>query len=196
MTIPEISDALRQKHADFLSLLAGMSDDALVQAPAGKWSAVQQLDHLRRSVRPVRLAFTLPRWLLGAWQGKPNRPGRTFEALVLRYQQKLASGGRASGAFVPPALAASACPALRKALQKEVDGLCGRLERMTEAQLDGYLLPHPLLGKLTLREMLYFTIYHVQHHQRIVAGYSGAALDRTSTLHGEWLAVVERSQNK
>lgn len=25
--------------------------------------------------------------------------------------------------------------------------------------------PHPLLGKLTLREMMFFTIYHVQHHE-------------------------------
>jgi hypothetical protein len=29
-------------------------------------------------------------------------------------------------------------------------------------------LPHPLLGKLTLREMIYFTIYHVQHHHKLV----------------------------
>jgi len=30
------------------------------------------------------------------------------------------------------------------------------------------LLPHPLLGKVTVREMLYFTIHHVQHHHALV----------------------------
>ena len=55
------------------------------------------------------------------------------------------------------------------ALLREVEALCSRLERMDEKQLDAYLLPHPLLGKLTLREMLYFTIYHVEHHGRLVA---------------------------
>jgi hypothetical protein len=27
------------------------------------------------------------------------------------------------------------------------------------------VLPHPLLGKLTIREMLYFTVYHGEHHR-------------------------------
>jgi hypothetical protein len=30
--------------------------------------------------------------------------------------------------------------------------------------LDEYLLPHPLIGKLTIREILYFTIYHNLRH--------------------------------
>jgi hypothetical protein len=30
------------------------------------------------------------------------------------------------------------------------------------------ILPHPLLGKITIREMLYFTAYHVQHHENII----------------------------
>jgi hypothetical protein len=29
-------------------------------------------------------------------------------------------------------------------------------------------LPHPLLGKLTLREMLYFTAYHADHHRHSI----------------------------
>ena len=36
------------------------------------------------------------------------------------------------------------------------------------ADLDAVLLPHPLLGKLTVREMLFFTVYHVQHHRALV----------------------------
>jgi hypothetical protein len=39
-----------------------------------------------------------------------------------------------------------------------------------EAQLDQYLVPHPLLGKITLRELGYFTIYHTQHHLRNLLG--------------------------
>jgi hypothetical protein len=25
-------------------------------------------------------------------------------------------------------------------------------------------MPHPLLGKITAREMIYFTVYHSEHH--------------------------------
>ena len=34
--------------------------------------------------------------------------------------------------------------------------------------LDKYVLPHPLLGKVTLREMLYFTIHHNEHHLELL----------------------------
>ncbi|QLH34686.1 MAG: DinB family protein [Cyclobacteriaceae bacterium] len=52
-------------------------------------------------------------------------------------------------------------------LTKEVNRLAAKLNRFSEAELDLYILPHPLLGKLTLREMIYFTCYHVQHHQEL-----------------------------
>ena len=41
-----------------------------------------------------------------------------------------------------------------------------RADSFSEKQLDTFILPHPLLGKLTLREMLYFTIYHAEHHKK------------------------------
>ena len=37
-----------------------------------------------------------------------------------------------------------------------------------EEDLDRYLAPHPLLGKITLRELAYFTIYHTHHHLQII----------------------------
>ena len=40
-------------------------------------------------------------------------------------------------------------------------------DNILEKDLDFYVLPHPLIGKLTLREMLFFCIYHVQHHHKI-----------------------------
>ena len=46
----------------------------------------------------------------------------------------------------------------------------GAAELLTsQADLDRYRLPHPLLGKLTVREMLFFTVYHNYHHVRSVA---------------------------
>ena len=38
--------------------------------------------------------------------------------------------------------------------------------------LDVYILPHPLLGKVTLREMLYFTIHHNEHHLELLQNRS------------------------
>jgi hypothetical protein len=40
--------------------------------------------------------------------------------------------------------------------------------------MDYHVLPHPLLGPLSVREMLFFTVYHNTHHvlnvQRLRAG--------------------------
>ena len=42
--------------------------------------------------------------------------------------------------------------------------LVSTTEKWQENDLDRYQLPHPLLGKLTIREMLYFAIYHNLRH--------------------------------
>jgi hypothetical protein len=56
-------------------------------------------------------------------------------------------------------------------LNKAITDLCEKAANYSESDLDTYILPHPLLGKLTLREMLYFTTYHVQHHQELIKKY-------------------------
>lgn len=46
--------------------------------------------------------------------------------------------------------------------------LTSTMEQWEDAALDQYLAPHPLLGKITLRELGYFTIYHTEHHLAII----------------------------
>ena len=41
--------------------------------------------------------------------------------------------------------------------------------RWSEKALDRYQLPHPLLGNMTTRELLFFTVYHNAHHARRIA---------------------------
>ena len=124
------------------------------------------MDHIFRSVPPVALAHGLPVWVLRLLFGKSNRPSKSYEALVDKYKSRLAQGGRASGRFVPP-IAHWDDKAKRLAdLEKQVAALIRRIDRFSEIQLDTLLLPPPLLGKLTLREMLYFTLYHAEHHRR------------------------------
>ncbi|MBC7776274.1 MAG: DinB family protein [Phycisphaerae bacterium] len=155
-------------HSEFRHLLGSLSETEYLAAPIGKWSAGQQLDHICRSVGPVNLAFGMPAFILRIVFGKANRPSRTYEALVEKYKTKLAEGGRAAGRFIPAMANWAQREKLLRRLEKMVAALARKIEKMDENQLDTYILPHPLLGKLTLREMLYFTIYHVQHHQNLV----------------------------
>ena len=163
-----ITSALLENHTAFLRVIHSVPADRWTLSSNGKWNPAQQLDHILRSVGPVNMAMGLPKWILRLAFGKPNRVARTYEALVQRYQEKLAAGGRASGRFVPPATPRRSVEQMSVELRNLIEALDRRINKWTEQELDSTLLPHPLLGKLTLREMLYFTIYHVQHHQRLV----------------------------
>lgn len=166
MTKPEIQKLLVENYAAFLAIMRQMPDLQAHMAAPGKWSPAQQAEHLVKSVRPVTMALRLPKFLLPMLFGKSNRPSRTFEELVAKYQSKLAAGGTASRPFVPGV--PRSLPGVYRRLGHTVDVLCQQLERFSEAELDILILPHPLLGKLTLREMLYFTAYHARHHQLAV----------------------------
>ncbi|MDX1911501.1 MAG: DinB family protein [Saprospiraceae bacterium] len=164
----QIIEQLRMHHSEFGHLLTKLSSSDYLFAPEHKWNAGQHLEHICKSVTPVKLAFTLPGFLLRILFGKANRPSRDYAYLIEKYQAKLAAGGRATGQFIPGAARYEQRDQLLRKLNDLVEGLCRKVASTSDYQLDTLILPHPLLGKLTLREMLYFTIYHVQHHQAAV----------------------------
>lgn len=166
MTKSEITSLLSQKHQQFLSIFPSLSEKEFTTSVNGKWSPAQQLDHIIRSVQPVVWAFSLPTFIPGLLFGKANRPSKTYDALVEKYQAKLAAGGRATGRFIPKGIAFQNREAAIMKLNDLVKRLNTNIERQTEAALDTRILPHPLLGKLTYREMLYFTAYHAEHHEK------------------------------
>jgi hypothetical protein len=159
---------LMSTHEHFTAFMLDLPAGQLTFSRNGKWSPVQHVHHIHRSVRPVALALLVPKWFLRWRIGKPNRPSRTYDQLVSRYKERLAAGGSAPAAFVPPQLLAKDAAPLARKVHDQIHYLCRRLDRWKEAELDNTLLPHPLLGKVTVREMVYFTIYHVQHHQALV----------------------------
>lgn len=162
----QIADLLQQNHAAFIQQISNLDNAAFCKHHGDKWTAGQQLQHIILAVSPVNRAMGLPKFLLQWMFGKANRPSRTYEELVNKYHRKLQEGGSASARFTPALIPASEKTALLQQLQQRVSQLCRKTNRCSEKDLDRYILPHPLLGKLTLREMLYFTAYHVEHHRK------------------------------
>lgn len=165
MNKEKLKEELLLQHTNFIESIKSMSKESQKISNNGKWSAAQKLDHIVRSVSPVKLAFSLPKFLLKLIFGKANRKSRSYDELIAKYHEKLKAGGRASARFVPPPKIDS-IENLSTKLEEATHSLSTKINSFSEAQLDLLILPHPLLGKLTLREMLYFTIYHVQHHQK------------------------------
>jgi hypothetical protein len=168
MKTSELQQKLKESHVHFIGTVNRVADADFTKSVNQKWTAGQQLDHIIKSITPVNMAFALPAFALKISFGKANRPSRTYDQLVEKYQGKLSAGGRAPGRFVPAFISVSQRAPLISKLEKLVGSLSARIEGFTEEQLDLLILPHPLLGKLTLREMIYFTIYHAGHHEKQV----------------------------
>jgi len=147
-------------------------DDTAFFAPMGEhWSAADHVRHLNRSIRAVTRAMRLPRLLLRVMFGRPAATSRSFEVLRADYHGVLAAGGRAGSYGPAPLPEASRTGTYRAELMTCHEDTVGALVRVLagwrDDALEGAALPHPLLGPLTLREMIQFTLYHNLHHVHV-----------------------------
>lgn len=133
------------------------------------WSPADNVDHMIKAVKPVAKALKLPKFTLQAMFGKSDNPSMTYEELCQIYREAIANGAQASGRYLPnqesPVEDANVKKkALLDQWSKANAELLSIVEKWDETELDQYLLPHPLIGKLTIREMIFFTIYHNLRH--------------------------------
>ncbi|MBS1617555.1 MAG: DinB family protein [Bacteroidetes bacterium] len=166
MTRSEIATRLREDHKRFAVMLSSQTDEDFVRAADGKWTAGHQLDHIYRSVVPLRTAMQLPGFVPRLLFGRAKAPSHSYEEVVAKYKERLSAGGQAVGRYRPKPVSVSSRNRQIIKLTDTVEKLAKKVEKMDEEKLDSIVLPHPLLGKITLREMLHFTIYHVGHHHK------------------------------
>jgi hypothetical protein len=166
MTKPEIIHAAENIFTCFTKTCKGVDEIAFFDRPGEKWSVAENVQHLIISTNTSSLAWDLPKFLVRWIGGTPNRNSRTYNQLKNKYYTKLSEGGRASGRFVPKPIE------IKYGKQKLLDNWNKATAKFvrtldtkrSEQDLDNYLVKHPLLGRITLRELGYFTIFHTEHH--------------------------------
>lgn len=166
----EIVQQLENVSKEFSIFCSKISVDRFFLHPIEKWSVAQNVTHLITSANMTRLIYRLPKFMVRLYSGKPNRTSRSYDELVAKYKLKLELGGRASGRFIAkPVSQKKGKESILHTFDKAMEKLVNTIQtKWDDAQLDQYLAPHPLLGKITLRELCYFTIYHTEHHLTIV----------------------------
>lgn len=170
----DIIEAINLVYQELFDQIEVLDNKPFELEVSGKWSIGEQLNHLILSSKPVASALNLPKITFRAF-GIPTNDSRSYNDLVKDYQAKLADGGKATSKYIPSLKSYDKQQLLASWLtigQKLVDRVN---KSWSEEQLDRYLVPHPLLGKLTIREMLYFTIYHTTHHQHQIIEISKKA---------------------
>ena len=176
----EIVRELRALHARSRELWNGFSTTEFFFPLGEAWSPADNIRHLLKSNRPVLRALTTPKVLLVFRFGAGLRDSRTYSEVRERYLARLAAGVTA-GRFAPRPLGSSdQTEEQRGGLMAALDQVSGNLTAAVsdwrEWQLDRLRLPHPALGRLTVREMLFFTLYHNYHHVRNVVRRAGSRI--------------------
>jgi hypothetical protein len=167
-TLPEIKAAFERVHAEVAGYFGNIPVGRFFEHPPEVWSAGENLQHLTKSVKPVAQAMRLPKLVPQMLFGEARAESRGFTELVETYKGALGAGGVSPTSFVPE-LGAVEDEAFAKAdllakWNRMTERLMDALATWSEEDLDRYQLPHPLIGKLTVRELLFFTLYHDLHH--------------------------------
>lgn len=170
MTKTEVIDALNQKHQTLYEWLKKHLDQNWVTGPEDKWNTGEHIAHLIQSEKALNKALLLPKFYLKYKFGTNNRDNRTYDQIVKKYQDKLADnpGVIANISREMPISTLTNKSSYLSKLEKEKIKLIKKFQKWNEQELDIYLLPHPLMGRMTIREIVIWTAYHTEHHYKIL----------------------------
>ena len=175
MNKSEIIDLLEESHDELFAWIEQYGKLSWVKGPGGKWTTGQQIKHLVQSLDQLNLALKIPRFILKSRFGISNRTTREYAEVVDRYKERLASNPD----VIAPAAVGMEIPSVESManlvlkLRKGKDQIVNKVRSWKESDLDKYVLPHPLMGKMPIREIVMWTGYHTKHHTgQLVENYT------------------------
>jgi hypothetical protein len=161
-----IAHLIDAKYTALITWLEQHPDDLWTIGPEGKWTTGQHVLHLLQSITPLNTALSLPRFFVRYKYGKTNRPVRDYDTIIKRYKERLTEANgktfKPSQNMKVPNLADKYY--LINRLQTESKKLQYKTVRISDKNLDTLVLPHPLMGKMPVREIIMWSAYHVEHH--------------------------------
>lgn len=174
----EIERDLMSLQDEASEYLAAMPAADFFRPQGGKWSPSEHTRHLTKSIGAVARGLGMPWIVLRFKFGAHHGESRDLATITATYRSALANPLPVNP-FAPDARPVPAdIEAGRTTVLARFRGANAELRRAMrrwdEPALDRLRLPHPLIGKLTLREMLLFTLYHNAHHMRLVASRAKA----------------------
>jgi len=170
MTKTELIQLNSEKFQDLFDFLSTHELDRWNQGPEGKWTTGQHIMHLIQGAKPLNRALGMPMFVLWYKFGKANRGPRTYDVVKDKYRTKLAAAGNVLSPFSRnmPETPPEGKQSIIDQLNKQKDILIKKINRLSEKNMDKFLIPHPLLGRMLIREMVMWNAIHVDHHLEIL----------------------------
>lgn len=164
-----IANLLDEKHQQLFDWIAIQDEENYWEkGPKDKWTTGQQIQHLVDSIKKLNHGLSFPAFILKAKFGTANRPLRTYEQVRDRYQEKLILNKDKAKAFNSGIKTPSEkkYKQLLTTLAIQNKKLQYKTNKFKDSALDTLILPHPLMGKMPLREIIMWTAYHTEHHTK------------------------------
>lgn len=166
MNLEEIIRSFQSAQDEVISFYKSIPTETFFEKPKSGWSPAENIRHLTSSVLPVAIFLKKEFITLLNFFGKPEHK-RTFKEIVNTYLHKIGSGA-GSGVFTPFSLSFIRTPEWQElecnTLSELLNQLGQNISNWTELEIDSTAIIHPILGLISVREMLYFTYYHLYHH--------------------------------
>lgn len=168
-----ISTLINSSYSNYIAFIKETDDDFWLYAPEGKWTVGQHTLHLLDSTKPLNFALSLPNFIIKWKFGTSNRAVRSYEDVIKRYEERLAQNRgnvyKGSQNMGIPEVDKKAY--LLNRLQTEHRKLSYKTSHYSDKSLDHLILPHPLMGRMPLREIIMWSAHHVDHHLSSVKDY-------------------------
>ncbi len=154
-------EALAEAFSEVEALFAKVNDTKINFKPSEKWSFGEEMLHLIMSTNGTALLLASPDERLSP----SDHASRSYDAIVDEYKTKLSLNPNIVQAFADKAGKSYKGAELKGSFAKAAQNTLLALNYWDEAKADQWMVwKHPLLGKMTAREMVYFTVYHTRHH--------------------------------
>ncbi len=167
-TKEDIKKALTTSFEELNAYIKSIDDSTFKKSLQKKWSMAENIDHLTISNNITAIAFNTPKFILKQTFKTNNRNNLNYDEVVWRYQRSLSEGAKASFPYQPKLSLLPFRFITEIVWKNSISNLMNAIDNFSEEDLDTYLIPHPLIGKITPRELLFFTFYHVNHHLQTI----------------------------
>lgn len=163
MTKQEIIDSFIQNHQETTHYIDNLDDQKFSFSHNSKWTAGQQLEHILLTILPFPKVLVSKEFIREKF-GEINRPTWSYNTVLDNYSK---TSLKAPEQFLPKSeIQTKQKTQIISDIQNNLERIKELLNNYSEEELDTLVLPHPLLGKLTIREMFYLMSYHPLHHQK------------------------------
>ena len=162
MTKQELIAQCCQNHLDVVRYVDTLTAEQFMYSFHGKWTAGQQLSHVYLTLLPFPKVLASKDFILQKF-GTTDRPSRDCDTIVSAY---LSTSLKAPEQYLPAEVRPEQKAVLVSGIHETLSAIRHLLDSYSEAEMDSLLLPHPLMGHLTIREMFCLMGYHATHHLR------------------------------